>query len=670
MRISQIRINNFRNYNDTIINLKEGVNVVIGPNNAGKTNFLRVITFLNSRPSKLKLSDFNHNNLFDKYKTDYKENPPKIEFYYVIEHSFNPNTIDSSLIKLKNFIVYEDDGNLLKEETEDLYKIKGKFKIAFELDNKYWDDYKNKIAKIDTELSSKEYFKHFENTLEDFLDKYEWVIYNDADEVISKPSGIDNIFNIDYIPADRTTDKLLPETKTFIKKKINDKDSALEVKRELTATINDRFKTIIDDIKIKFEKGQESIGITKGNNILDPSFKYDAPLEEHFQFHLIDKDKNYDLPLENNGLGYNNLIQIYNILQFKITDDYNILLIEEPEAHLHPAMQYQLFKYLQSLEELSEEKIKNQIIITTHSPNISASSNIDDIITLHYYRENSGYNVIAQNLKEKFISEDKEKQTCLNNDKKHIAKFLDVTRSDMLFTEKVILVEGLAEKLLLPLFAQKEGFNILNEHISVVEVGGINFKPFLNLFNETKNKILCIRDCDTNYLDDLKKYGEKPSVIERYYKNSDNVNVITQKNGGSTFESELFIDNFTDEDMDITKETVCKKLLYLVLPNTVCISELIGNLYIDYWYTNLNKIIRKNTLEKIKQIIDTYKKEYDTKTSNEEKAKINKLFFAKLFLTYAQNQKGAIALNILMSDFAGELKTPEYIKEGLEWLKK
>lgn len=670
MKISQIIINNFRNYNNTIINLKDGVNVVIGPNNAGKTNFLKVVTFLNNCPSKLKLSDFNHNNLFDKHKTDYKENPPKIEFYYVIEHSFNPDTIDSSLIKLKNFIIYEDDGHLLKEETEDLYKIKGKFKIAFELNNKYWDDYKNKIAKIDTKFPPKEYFKHFKNALEDFLDKYEWVFYNDAGEPILNSNDIGSIFNIDFIPADRTTDKLLPETKAFIKKKINDEDTTLEVKRDLTNTINSRFETIINSIKTKFEEGQESIGIGKGNNILEPSFKYDVPLEEHFQFHLIDKDKNYDLPLENNGLGYNNLIQIYNILQFKMSDDYNILLIEEPEAHLHPAMQYQLFKYLQNLEELPKEKIKNQIIITTHSPNISASSNIDDIITLHYYRESSSCNVIAENLKTKFTSNNDEQQIYLNNDKKHITKFLDVTRSDMLFTEKVILVEGLAEKLLLPLFAQKEGFDLVNEHISVVEVGGINFKPFLNLFKETKNKLLCIRDCDVDYLKKYKKYQKMSSIVKRYYKASDNINIVTQRNGGSTFESELFIDNFTDEDMDTEKETVCKKLLSAVLPSAICTTELAEKLYINYWYNNLDKIVRKNTLEKVRKIIEIYKKECDTEANNDKKAKINILFFADLFLSYAKSQKGAVALDILMSDFAGELRTPEYIKEGLEWLKR
>ena len=46
MKISQIKINNFRNYNGTIINFKDGVNVIIGPNNAGKTNLLKVYEFL------------------------------------------------------------------------------------------------------------------------------------------------------------------------------------------------------------------------------------------------------------------------------------------------------------------------------------------------------------------------------------------------------------------------------------------------------------------------------------------------------------------------------------------------------------------------------------------------------------------------------------------------
>ena len=61
-------------------------------------------------------------------------------------------------------------------------------------------------------------------------------------------------------------------------------------------------------------------------------------------------------------------------------------------------------------------------------------------------------------------------------------KFLDVTRSDMLFADKVILVEGLAEKLLFPKLMEKCNYSYEDEHISIVEVGGKNFAYFLRAF--------------------------------------------------------------------------------------------------------------------------------------------------------------------------------------------
>src|SRR5574344_567981 len=148
MHINSLGIKNFRNFDNTTISFKEGINVVIGPNNAGKTNLLKAISFLRNRP-KLKLTDFNYNNLFDEHKITYKEVPPKIEFSYVIGHSFNTNEIDSAIVKLKNFIIYESDGNLLQEGPAETYKIKGSFKIIYSLDEKYNDEYKKRMFNID-----------------------------------------------------------------------------------------------------------------------------------------------------------------------------------------------------------------------------------------------------------------------------------------------------------------------------------------------------------------------------------------------------------------------------------------------------------------------------------------------------------------------------------------
>lgn len=67
--------------------------------------------------------------------------------------------------------------------------------------------------------------------------------------------------------------------------------------------------------------------------------------------------------------------------------------------------------------------------------------------------------------------------------KRHLRNFLYATRSDMLFAHKVILVEGLAEKLLLPLFMEKCDCAYEDEHISIIEIGGKHFEHFVELFN-------------------------------------------------------------------------------------------------------------------------------------------------------------------------------------------
>lgn len=88
-----------------------------------------------------------------------------------------------------------------------------------------------------------------------------------------------------------------------------------------------------------------------------------------------------------------------------------------------------------------------------------------------------------------------------NNEKskKYVQRFLDATKSDMLFAQKVILVEGLAEQLLLSILARYEGFSLEENHVAIVNVGGRFFDHFLYLFSSTNpysviKKIACITD--------------------------------------------------------------------------------------------------------------------------------------------------------------------------------
>ncbi len=309
-----------------------------------------------------------------------------------------------------------------------------------------------------------------------------------------------------------------------------------------------------------------------------------------------------------------------------------------------------------------EDDLNQQIFVTTHSSNITAVAGLDNMYMLTYDRENSPFDCKQQSLKKQF--EDDELA------KKHMMKFLDVTRSDMFFADKVIFVEGIAEKLLLPKFLEKCGFPYEDEHISIVEVGGKNFAYFVRAFanNAVEKKVLCITDGDFkwslgNSAKTLLEYQnhtpDHVSKLNLTFSGNTNIKTVTQKSGGSTFEDDLFMCNIENYE-------VAKALLKIALPESL--HEFISNNGISFkkWDENKAKIPKKSQ-DKIFKILNSVKS--SKKLHPNEECMYEKLFFAKLFYAYIDNRKGDVALGILVNEkLVSELKVPLYIKEGIEWL--
>lgn len=176
-----------------------------------------------------------------------------------------------------------------------------------------------------------------------------------------------------------------------------------------------------------------------------------------------------------NGLGYNNLIYTATVFGdlLKRHDRFPYasvsLIIEEPEAHLHPQLQNILFAYF---EKIASKGI--QVFLSSHSPTIAAKTGIDSLIVL--VRDGSGVRCTPVN---KITFEDREKR--------FLERFLDVTKCQLFFAKSVILVEGISEALLLPSFAQALGtdFELDKCGVEIVNINGVAFEPFAKLFNAT-----------------------------------------------------------------------------------------------------------------------------------------------------------------------------------------
>lgn len=668
MYISKIKIQNYRNFANFSMNFQKGLNVIIGSNNSGKTGLLYAIEMLN-KPEISSVHDFNKN-VISQFATKFQEDAPKIVFEFEIRHEISEDdTEDESIIKLIPFLGMEAVESSRKENKDvktGIYDIIATVKLTYALDVRAIGDYTRDVKSVSN-------FDDFISFLDTYLDHYTWTFSNGISETESDKKAATGIFDIRFIGAERSSTDVAKETRQEIDNFTKDQNNAIEIQKVKQSFAED-IKGLLEPALIKmsavFENENNEIGLKSGNVSIFQNIRPDIRIADAYVTDVRDTLRDFIVPLENNGLGYNNLINIYMLIklnEIRRGKDFRILCLEEPEAHLHPAMQYKLFKFLKKLDET--DKLNQQIFVTTHSSNISAVAGIDNMYMLGYRRTGSLPDCCQQSLKVHF--EGKE------NAKNHLTKFLDVTRSDMLFADKVILVEGIAEKLLLPLFMEICGCAYEDNSISIVEIGGKHFSYFIELFNgnAVRKQVLCITDRDFSWISESD--GVKAiSTYSAYSRNDpphiqelkstftiDNFSVYTQSDGGRTFEDELFLDNFYADKSD--KGTRALSLFKIVANDTV--KALLNSFGLDFNKWDSNRPTAANSV--ISMYLDIFKTVIKEDAAQESFYK--DLFFAELFLYYASNNKGNVALEILSNDnLISKIIVPAYIREGLEWLLK
>jgi len=504
MYISKIHIKNFRNFSDMEVLFQEGVNVIIGHNNAGKTNLLKALSLIldHGGSRRLETDDFN------KHVTiaELKAGPPKIKIEVTISKGQHSEPDD--LVTVGNWLTKLDAS------------YEAILTYEFFLPEKEIPDYLHSMSSISETDPNKAREQVWKILKHDFIRLYVYKIWG-GDTVNQSVADSESLqkFDFQFLDAIRDVERDMLTGRNTLLRDVFDFFMDYEIKKESEATkpkatklaeikqrkqdFSVRADELIESLQVRMAIGKEQI-LSYANktgasfNNAEPNFEGSiSDVEMYSALKLIvEYASGIKIPATHNGLGYNNLIYMSLLLaKMQVNSDgeymgsnakvFATLAIEEPEAHLHPAMQYKFLKFLK--QNRKDNKVR-QIFVTSHSTNITSAVSLDEIICLN--NENGATSVgypgkVFTDLRSK----------------KYVQRFLDATKSDMLFAQKIIFVEGLAEQLLFSVFAEYENKSLEDNHIAVINVGGRFFEHFLHLFNSDilyaiPKPVVCITDRD------------------------------------------------------------------------------------------------------------------------------------------------------------------------------
>lgn len=676
--ISSVEITNFRTFKEKqIIRFTEGINILVGPNNIGKTTIISAIRLIfDKNKFGLDINDFSK----IETKEELKNCSPKITVSVNLQKSNKEGSDSDDLLAIRNWLTDIDN------------PYKAKITMQFQLPTKYEKAYLDAVKDLDDIASV------WLELEDEFLPKYQrkYFVGESAQPLMDNSLSR---FNCQYLPAIRDAEKRMNSgNKYLLNKLLNffidyDLKSNKELKKsDIEKKMQKRHKdfhdlavNLLNNLSPRFKEGKKEMlkySSQTGATFDGEEPEFNSALNDHDilkEFSLVVKNGESNVPINLNGLGYNNLIYISLVLaELQQSRDnsyfgdnssvFPFLLIEEPEAHLHPDMQYDFLKFLQNnIKDGTTSETAKQVIITTHSPNITAAASLDDLIVLSKYK--SGVKIGYPG--ETFIDNPK--------DKKFVERFLDVTRSNLFFTNQLILIEGLAEQMLIPQFMKADTSDIQNRHISIINLSGRYFIPFLRMFDTNKNpntaiykQIACLTDLDPVQGKQNKSCppifqtepdSKNPNIESIKALKSANIKVFSQdedsgykSNEGWTFEYQLYMDN----------------------PDLMPLTFHDSMRYCDAW-ENLKKMSIENlSIEKIsntfqnersKQIDGILKENHNTNDLSEiTDSKLIKLYLGTMFL-YSIKDKGLYAQELSEEISSGKsITAPKYIKKCFKWM--
>lgn len=503
MYISKVSLVNYRNFENSFFLFNKGINTIIGENASGKTNLFRAIRLilddnLLSSAYKLNENDFNRNLSNWKGK------------WIIISLEFSEISADEAIQALFVHGGGNVEGDITERATYNLF-FRPKPQIRKLLSELKAGD-KDGLGKILDKVTIDDYETFFtgkstvnfndKNVQRELMGDFEKVEFNfDIDESkfgsriphqlsISKEVSFTFIKALRDVVSDFQDNRKNPLLTLFksksedIKKK--DFSSISGQVEELNQSIEklEDIQEITDNISNTIK---EAVGTTYSPSSLSIKSNVPSDVEKLFQslkLFIGEPEEDYEGGVHELSLGGANLIFLtLKLLEYKYRKEKdkiaNFLLIEEPEAHIHTHIQKALFDKIDYPD--------TQIIYSTHSTHISEVANISNMNIISRFRN---YSEVYQPFVG--LSEDQIVK---------IQRFLDAIRCNLLFAKSVILVEGDAEEIIIPIMVKKTlGVSLDELGISLINVRSTGFENLAQLFHNHRIKKKCaiITDLDAS----------------------------------------------------------------------------------------------------------------------------------------------------------------------------
>lgn len=518
MHISKLSLVNYRNFRNSSLIFKKGINTIIGENGSGKSNLFRAIRLLldeNMVKASFRLNECDFHRGLKSWKGH----------WIIISLEFEDITDDEAIQALFLHGTAVIAGPVMSKSTYALiFRPKKEFRLRMSklasgdkagldaiLDSITIDDYETVFnGRATADFNDPHFYTKVVGDFESAIFPSE----TEYPELGAKAPAVLSLARevcFTYIQALRDvvaefhnnrTNPLFSLLRTKsgdvnpvafapIVKMVENLNVSIESLDDVKAVRNDIFSTI-----------KEAAGETYSPSKL--SIKSDLPLEAEKLFQSLrlfigESDDGYEGTINELSLGGANLIFLtLKLLDFKYQKDKraiaNFLIVEEPEAHIHTHIQKTLFDKMTYAE--------TQIIYSTHSTHISEVSAVENVNILgridgrcEAYQPTTGLTPTQVG---------------------DVQRYLDAVRSNLLFARSVILVEGDAEEILVPLLAKKFfGISLDELGISLINIRSTGFQNVAVLFHGARIRKRCgiVTDLDAAFLDTTPVAGDTAETL-------------------------------------------------------------------------------------------------------------------------------------------------------------